>query len=143
MTRAILTALFLAATPVVAQDWSFIDPLLARSLDIQPGEGGATLLPDDLDPNAATVALGFHYYESRTGGNAVMLNVGLFRQDATGWRYTGPVEVFGWDPREARFSPGQIELTTTTLGPGEPRCCPTAVTQWVIDTATGTATRLN
>ena len=72
-----------------------------------------------------------------------MLNVGLFRRGASGWSYAGPVEVFGWDPRDARFSPGRIELTTTTLGPGEPRCCPTAVTQWVIDTTTGTALRLN
>ena len=56
MLRASLTALLLSATPVAAQDWSFIDPLMAQSLDIRPGEGAATLLPDNLDPNAATVA---------------------------------------------------------------------------------------
>ena len=129
--------------PAVAQDWAFIDPLMASSLDVRPGEGGATLFPDHGDPNVATHALGFHYYESRTGGNAVLLNVGLFRREGAGWIFAGRVEgLFGHGPKDASFPPGRIEVTTTVLKPGEPRCCPTGVARWSVDTATRLVQRL-
>lgn len=135
---------FVAGAQDVGQDaWRFIDPLAQQGLGIQPGEGPAELFPDNMNPAAADVALGFHYYGSRTGGNAIMLNVGMFHHIEGGWVFAGPVDgLFGSSPREARFFPGRVEITTTTLGPNEPRCCPTQVTRWSVDTATRQVTRL-
>ncbi|MGC8202163.1 hypothetical protein ACP2AV_05605 [Aliiroseovarius sp. PTFE2010] len=145
-----LAVLALALWPALAgaQDaaqtaWRFIDPLARQGLDIRPGEGPAELFPDNMNPAAADVALGFHYYGNRVGGNAVMLNVGLFHHIEGGWVFAGPVEgLYGTSPREARFFPGRVEITTTMLGPNEPRCCPTQVTRWSVDTITRQVTRL-
>ena len=126
-----------------AQDWAFINPLMASSLDVRPGEGGATLFSDHGDPSVATHAIGFHYYESRTGGNAVLLNAGLFRREGMVWVFAGRIEgLLGYGPRDVTFPPGRIEVTTTVLKPGEPRCCPTGVARWSVDRATGLVQRL-
>ena len=129
----------LASLPAMAQDWSFIDPLMAQALDIRADEGAATLFVDHVDPNVATVGLGFHYYGNREGGNAIHLNVGLFRRTEAGWTYVAPVEIFGLSPEDARFLPGEIAIQTMMQGPNDPRCCPTQVTRWLVDTRTGAA----
>ncbi|MBF9035335.1 hypothetical protein HKCCE2091_13905 [Rhodobacterales bacterium HKCCE2091] len=142
--RALLLVLALwAAAPAAAQDWSFIDPLIARSLDVRAGDSGATLFPDHPDPAQATTAVGFHYFPNRSGGNSFSIAVGVFRRGDGGWTYAGPVEVFGTDPRDPAFAPGRFEITTTMLGPNEPRCCPTLAMRWIVDTGTLTATRLD
>ena len=140
---AVLLALTLSG-PAVAQDWSFLGPLTQQTLDVRPGDGAPMLFSDDPDPSRAQTALIFHYFGNRDGGNAVHLNIGLYRQTADGWSYAGPVqELFGFDPREVRFEPGAIAVTTTMQGPDDPRCCPTKVTHWRVDPATRQVTRLD
>lgn len=46
------------------------------------------------------------------------------------------------EPREARFLPDRIEVTTTTRVDNDPRCCPTAMTRRSVDRATLRAARL-
>mgnify|MGYP000545433239 FL=1 len=72
------------------------------------------------DPGVANVSLIFHYYPNRDGGNAMHLNVGVFRRDPEGWRFLGLVPVYGYDPRDVTFGPGRIDLTTTMQGPNDP-----------------------
>ena len=89
------------------------------------------------------MALGFHYFDSRTGGNSVQLNIGLYVRTDAGWNFAGPVQgLFGSEPRDASFPAGRIEITTVTLGPGDARCCPSEEARWSVDTATRAVTRL-
>lgn len=83
--------------------------------------------------------LAFIYSSSPSGGNAVDLDVRLYRAGGGGWIQSGNVTgVFGQNPRDAAFLPDRIEVTTTTLRPGDARCCPTGSTRWIIDRATMT-----
>ena len=133
---AVLIALVLATAPAIAQDWSFLGPLTAQTLDVRPGEDAPMLFSDHPDPGVANVSLIFHYYPNRDGGNAMHLNVGVFRRDPEGWRFLGLVPVYGYDPRDVTFGPGRIDLTTTMQGPNDPRCCPSQLTRWAVDTNT-------
>ena len=45
-------------------------------------------------------------------------------------------DIFGTSPRDVRFSPGRIELTTVMPRPNDPRCCPTGQRRWTIATGT-------
>ncbi len=147
LTRGTLAGLLLAFSlfsgPALAQDWSFISPLTAQVLDVRPGDSAPILFSDNPDPGVAETALVFHYFDNRGGGNALMLNVGLFKRKPDGWHFIGPVEVFGSNPREANFYPGQVRLKTTMPGPNDPRCCPTLTVDWVVDTDTLQVWRLN
>lgn len=78
-------------------------------------------------------ALVFAYYDDRSGGNAINLDVMLFEGRPGGFAFLRKVEdVFGQDPRAAQFSRGRIRITLTTLGPNDPRCCPTLPKQYTI-----------
>ena len=144
--RKALVALALAlsaATAVGAQDWGFINPLMARSLDIRPGEPPATLFVDNADPNVAQLGLAIAYTPNRFGGNSIGISVGLFARASDGWRFAGAVNnLFGTDPRDPAFLGDRIEITTTTHGPNEPRCCPTQATRWSVDVASRLVTVL-
>ena len=122
--------------------WGFITGLVAQSLDVWPGDASPYFFVDHADPNTAVHALGMHYFEGRSGGNAIGLNAGLFRRDPEGWRFLGRVEMIGVGPRDVTFPPGKILATTTTLGPDDARCCPTQPTRWSIDVATRQAVQL-
>jgi hypothetical protein len=41
-------------------------------------------------------------------------------------------EFFGVSPRDVRFSPGRIEVTTSVLMPDDPRCCPSGEKTFVL-----------
>lgn len=139
MRRALAGAILALAfgQPSAAQDWSFIAPLTAQVLDVRPGDGAPMLFSDHPDPAMARYSVIFHYFPSRGGGNSMSLNVGLFEHTAEGWQFARLLDVFGSDPREGQFSTDLFEVTTTTLGPGEPRCCPTQTTRWVVDLRSG------
>ena len=131
----------LAAEP---STWRFIDPLIQQNLGIAQGEAPATFFTDHPDPASATIGLAFHYYESRSGGNSVGLSVGAFARGETGWVFRGPVQgLFGFDPRDAVFTQNRIEITTTVLKDGEPRCCPTGTARWAFDIASGQVTQIS
>ncbi len=143
LRAAILAGLLALGAPVSAQDWSFIDPLMARSLDIRAGDLPATLFVDNADPQVAQLGLAVHYPPNRFGGNSVGITVGLFARANDGWRFAGEVKgLFGLDPRDPAFLGPRIELTTTTLGPNDARCCPTEEARWSIDVTSRQASRL-
>ena len=137
----VVTCATLFSPQARAQDWSFIASLVAQTLDVRPGDRAPLLFSDHPDPGTAQTARIFHYHDSRSGGNALGLNVGLFRREAGGWVFVSTLPIFGTSPRDARFSPGRIDIATMTLGPNDPRCCPTQVSVWTIDTRSGSVMR--
>lgn len=107
--------------------------LVAQTLDVRADDGAPMLFSDHPDPGVANYAVIFHYYSNRDGGNAFQLNIGAYRRDPEGWRYLGMLDLFGLEPRDGRFDGARFFVTTTTLGPNEPRCCPTQVSKWTAD----------
>lgn len=78
-----------------------------------------------------------YIYSQFPGGNAIGLDVAYYKRSGGTWRNVGKVEkIFGLQPRDVRFTARGIEVTTTTLRPGEPRCCPTGTGRWRIDRKT-------
>lgn len=144
--RGLLIAGLLAASLAAdarAQDWRFIDTLLAQSMDIREGDPPPIFFVDHADPSLARLGLAIHYPPNRSGGNSYGITVALFQQANGGWGFVGPVEgLFGVNPRDAAFLGPQIELTTSTLGPNDARCCPTEEARWMIDVAQRTAFRV-
>jgi hypothetical protein len=41
------------------------------------------------------------------------------------------------------FFPDHVEVSTLTLGPNDPRCCPTLTKRWSIDLQSGEAVPIN
>ena len=87
-------------------------------------------------------AIAFLYHPS--GGNSDVLITWIWRDTENGYelaRAPSIEEVFGLDPRNVRFSPGRIEVTTTVMKPGDPRCCPSGEQTFnlPVDRATATA----
>lgn len=80
------------------------------------------------------VALAIAHYPG--GGNSAMIAAGLFRIEGGQMSLIGPVEIFGEEPRDVKFSKGKIEVTTTMPRPDDPRCCPTGSARWIIDRKT-------
>lgn len=142
--RALVALLALLATPLQAQNgWPDLDRLLFGTLTTSGRAEASFWVPDQADPATATRALGI-VYEAFPGGNAVSMATGIYQRTTQGWQFAGVVQgLFGNSPREVTFAPTHIDITTTMLGPGEPRCCPTQVTRWRIDLASRVAQRLN
>jgi hypothetical protein len=70
-----------------------------------------------------------------TGGNSMSLTTWIWRDTDVGYLLARVVpieEFFGIEPRDVRFSPGRIEVTTTVLNPDDPRCCPTGEKTFVL-----------
>lgn len=144
MTRWVLAMVVgLLAWPVQAQNWGNLDGLLFAHLT-QSGRAEASYwLPEHADPAHAARALGIVYEHIPGSAGNVDIAVGVFVNQGGAWAFGGPVSgVFGLEPRAANFAPGHVDLSTTTLKPGEPRCCPTGVTRWRIDLTTLTGQRL-
>jgi hypothetical protein len=111
-----------------------------RSAKIECGSDEKTKKPI-LCPVADTImgAKLFHFdgaavlfatYQGDPSGNAVGQLAVLFRDDGGGYK---PVarnnNVFGEDPREATLVGDIISYTSTSMKPGDPRCCPTGRTR--------------
>ncbi|WP_223999691.1 hypothetical protein [Aureimonas sp. SA4125] len=94
---------------------------------------GACILYGDYSGDGRNDGLAFLYF-SPPGGNGVFLEVHKLRQTARRqFESDGTVEIFGVTPRDARFSRGRIEVTTSVQGPNDPRCCPTEEKRWVVN----------
>lgn len=145
--RRLAAALFVAlslAQPAAAQDWGNIDGLIEGSLTEGQPPFDAYFFPDTADPATATRALAIAYTEIVGAAGNFGIHVGLFARSGDGWRLAHRVEnLFGTSPARPRFGPGHVEITTDTLGPDDPRCCPSQKTVWRIDAATGAVTRSN
>ncbi len=127
-------------------------PVAAQST----AEDIAQLLREDLSPTGAmeggkwftnenaTQGLGIIYAHIPGSAGSVSIHAGLYGFFDSGWVKLKDVQgLFGSSPEDARFVPGQVEITMLMLGPDEPRCCPTLRVRWSIDLNTGIATRLN
>lgn len=78
----------------------------------------------DFNGDGRRDAVAFIYAE--TGGNSTSLVVLLFTGGPEGFRFFRKAEgVFGEGPRSVAIRPGAIDVTLTTLGPRDARCCPT------------------
>ena len=96
----------------------------------------------DLTGMGTEDAIAFLYHPS--GGNSDVLTTWIWRDTENGYelaRSPSIVEVFGLDPRNVRFSPGRIEVTTTVMKPDDPRCCPSGEQTFnlLVDRTTATA----
>ncbi len=118
----------------MAQDWGNLDALLFQNLTESGTAEASYWLPNSLDPAVATAAIGVVYeYIPGSAGNTGIAT-GVFVRQANGWSFAGGVSgMFGQQPRDASFGQGYVDVTTSMLGPNEPRCCPTAPTRWRID----------
>ena len=124
--------------------WPNLDAMILSTLTATGTAEAAFWLPDSPEPAQVTQGLGIAYEYIQGSAGSVSIAVGYFVRGAGGWQYAGPVQgLFGQSPRAPIFAPGAMELTTTTLGPNEPRCCPTQETRWRIDLSRLAAQRLN
>jgi hypothetical protein len=72
-------------------------------------------------------------------GNSFDLQVALFQGAGGGFRFLRNADdVFGTEPRQPAFRPGQFQVTTTMPRPGDARCCPTGERRWTVRVAGGT-----
>ncbi|SFL69882.1 hypothetical protein [Methylorubrum salsuginis] len=95
------------------------------------------LIPFFGDHNGDEVedALIFSYHSDKAGGNSTSLDVFLFDGKPGGFTFKRHVaDIYGSSPRAAVFSNGSIKVTLTTLGPDDPRCCPTSQKTYTIPT---------
>jgi hypothetical protein len=80
----------------------------------------------DLTGRGTKDAVSFVYYAA--GGNSVNLTTWVWREQKGTYtlaRTLSSDEVFGLEPRDVKFSPGHISVTTSVLQGADPRCCPT------------------
>jgi hypothetical protein len=124
-------------------DWGNLDALILGSMP-QQGEVQASFwMPDHADPTIAGAALALVYAHIPGSAGSVSLDAGVFFRTSAGWRFGRRVDgLFGHNPRDVLFLGDRIEVTMTTLGPNEPRCCPTQVTRYSILRTTGEVSRL-
>lgn len=87
------------------------------------------VFPGDFTGDGRADAVAFIYYPS--GPNNFSLDVSLFEARDGRLAHRRRVQnVFGTEPRDVVIAPGRITVTTTTLAPGDPRCCPTGSTRY-------------
>lgn len=139
----------LATGAAAQEDWGFVGPLMAEAFSTAGRiVEGSFWLPNDVDPARAIYAVGVAYPAIVGAAGNVDIVAGIFGRLDSGWTFLAPLSgLFGFDPRDTVWQgepvPTRVELTTTTLQPGEPRCCPTGETRWSVDLQTGQAQRLN
>jgi len=118
-----------------------IEQLLARSLGRD--FAGYHWLPNHPDPARATEAIGIIYPPLEGSAGNFSIEVGHFRRSGADFVLSGKVQnLFGTQPRDTRFLPDRIELTSTMPRPGDARCCPSGQTRWSIQRGSLLATRL-
>ena len=145
LTTMLLVAV-LGAGPAAAQDagWGDLDALLVRNLSNTGSIDASFWLPDYGNQTQARRALGIAYIYIPGSAGSTSISAGIFMRQASGWVLTARVPaLFGQSPRDHVFAPGVMEVTTTTLAPGDARCCPTKPTRWRVDLSTGQASPLN
>ena len=140
--QAVVVSLGLSQ-PLSAQSWPNLDQLLFSTLTSSGTAEASFWIPDSPDPAGASRALGVVYEYIQGSAGSVSIAVGHYVRTQTGWQFAGTVSgLFGNSPRDPAYEQGFVDLTTTTLGPNEPRCCPTVQTRWRINLNTLTAVKL-
>ncbi|MEM1352759.1 MAG: hypothetical protein AAGF27_10465 [Pseudomonadota bacterium] len=116
----------------------------------------ARMLVTDMSPTRAmeggewftnergTYALGIIYVHVPGSAGTVSIHAGVYGYLDSGWTKLADVkDLYGLSPMDARFDETSVTLTTLTLGPDEPRCCPTKQIRWRVGLSDGQAFRLN
>lgn len=115
-----------------------VDPLPTTPPEVQAyvdGTYGSSLqvyvFPGDFSGDGEPDAVAFIYYAM--GGTSFGLDASLFERRGGKLTHMRMAEnVFGLEPRDVSIAPGHVEVTTTTLKAGDPRCCPTGETRFEI-----------
>jgi len=135
----VLLAGLLSSPAAMANDAQWQGPGRAGIKGYVEKAGGMTDLPfpialyGDFTGDGQDDAIVFVYTD--TGGSGPALDVVLFTGDHGTYRFKKHVHnVYGEEPRNAKFSKGLIELTTTMPKPGDPHCCPTGSKRYRIPT---------
>lgn len=132
------------ALPGLAQDWGDLNAVILPALSSSGTSEATFWLPNANDPHMARLSLAVVYEYIQGSAGSTSIAVGFFVRQQNGWVFAGHVNgLLGQTPRDAVFGETSMELTTTMLGPDEPRCCPTVQTRWNIDYQTRSAKRLN
>lgn len=139
---AILFAAFTAQS-TFAQAWGDLDGLLVRTLSPTGEMVASVWFPDGATPETSQRALGVVYAHVPGSAGTVSIHTGIFTGGQTNWTLVRQVDgLFGQSPQNPVWHADRIEVTTSVLKEGEPRCCPTGVARWSIDVATGQVNRL-
>jgi hypothetical protein len=151
--RALVLALpLLCAAPFAAlaqawpnaQGWVSLDHMILSTLTRSGTSLSAFWFPDHGDPAQATRGLGIAYEHIPGSASGFDIALGYYVRTAAGWAMAGPVQsVYGQSPRDPAWTPTTLEITTTMLGPNEPRCCPSVPVRWRIDLGSLAVQRLN
>lgn len=135
--RTLAVAVALLTGPAVLaqqQDWPDLDALLFGTLTNSGRAEASFWLPDSADPARATRALGVVYEHIPGSAGNTTIALGYYLRSEQGWAFAGPVSgVFGQSPRDPVYTATTLEITTTTLGPDDARCCPSVESRWRID----------
>lgn len=88
----------------------------------------------DFNGDGQEDAVVFVYTDIEGAAGNFDLKVALFRGEAGRYRFMRYApDVFGTEPRQAKFANGVVEVTTTVLRAGDSRCCPTGSKRYAID----------
>jgi len=89
----------------------------------------------DFNGDGEEDAVVFIYSDIEGAAGNFNLDVALFEGADGKYRFMrNAPEVYGTEPRDAKFSNGMVEITTTMPRPEDPRCCPTGSERFVIET---------
>ncbi|MBV7409682.1 LppP/LprE family lipoprotein [Maritimibacter sp. DP1N21-5] len=135
LKRSVVSMILLALMPVVASAEDE-DPLTAAALGLVEArirelglrDPSVNLIFGDLTGTGTADAIVFVYHAS--GGSGEMLTTWVLKERSGTYTVGKDVsneELFGYDPRNVTFSPGQISVTTTVPRDNDPHCCPTGV----------------
>lgn len=138
MQRAILTAIFCTlANSALAQNWGNLDALITSQLTRQ-APVSSTFMPDAPDPSGATRAMVIAHTHITGSAGSTAIHVGYFVKQNNAWFLARRIEgLFGLGNENPLFQGNLFEVTTSTLGPNDPRCCPSQKTRWQINLDTG------
>lgn len=140
----LIAALLMTGCKAISQEWGNLNALILPSLSGSGTSEATFWLPDLPDPATASIAVGVVYeYLPGSAGNTGIAP-GFFMRQGAGWVFAGHITgLYGQSPRDVNYGQTDVELTTTMLGPNEPRCCPTMPVRWRINYQTRAAQRLN
>ena len=80
-------------------------------------------------------AISFVYSPIEGAASGGALDVWVWRENNGSYvlnRTAKTDDVFGQDPRDVKFAPGTITVTTTVPKPNDPHCCPTGIRTYSI-----------
>ena len=129
----------LSGVPAAAEDGQWRGAARAEIRAFVKKQKGDVDLPypiafyGDFNGDGQEDAIAFIYREIEGAAGNVDLKVALFRGAGGKYRFLRYApDVFGFEPRDAKFSNGLVEITTTMPRPGDPRCCPTGSKRYAI-----------